>query len=159
MAHTLKNPLAMQDPRVLSRVGKIPWRREWHPTPVFLPGESHGRRSLAGCSPWGCKESDTTERLTLFTVPLLLARRWWWVVMNCPLKQECQNIHSQIPTVPDTQLTVDSETHGEGVGQSSHWPPLFALTSDGPARTGAVKFPKLRAGDEGPPCKQQSFTV
>ena len=39
------------------------WRRQWHPTPVFLPGESHGRRSLVGCSPWGSEESDTTERL------------------------------------------------------------------------------------------------
>ena len=37
------------------------WRKKWQPTPVFLPGESHGRRSLVGCSPWGCKESDTTE--------------------------------------------------------------------------------------------------
>ena len=42
-------------------VGKIPWRRAWQPTPVFLPGESHGQRSLAGYSPWGHKESDTTE--------------------------------------------------------------------------------------------------
>ena len=39
------------------------WRRQWHPTPVFLPGKSHGQRSLVGCSPWGCEESDTTERL------------------------------------------------------------------------------------------------
>ena len=38
-------------------------RRQWHPTPVLLPGKSHGWRSLVGCSPWGCKESDTTERL------------------------------------------------------------------------------------------------
>ena len=45
-------------------VGKIPWRRKWQPTPVFLPGESHGQRSLAGCSPRGRKESDTTERLS-----------------------------------------------------------------------------------------------
>ena len=37
------------------------WRRKWQPTPVFLPGESHGQRSLVGCSPWGCTESDTTE--------------------------------------------------------------------------------------------------
>ena len=43
---------------------KIPWRRTWQPTPVFLPGEAHGQRSLAGCSPWGRKESDTTERLS-----------------------------------------------------------------------------------------------
>ena len=41
--------------------GKIPWRREWQPTPVFLPGESHGQRNLAGYNPWGCKESDMTE--------------------------------------------------------------------------------------------------
>ena len=38
-------------------------RRRWHPTPVLLPGKSHGRRSLVGCSPWGHKEWDTTERL------------------------------------------------------------------------------------------------
>ena len=44
-------------------VGKIPWRRKWQPTPVFLPGESHGRRSLVGYSPWVRKESDTTEWL------------------------------------------------------------------------------------------------
>ena len=37
--------------------------RQWHPTPVLLPGKSHGWRSLVGCSPWGCKESDTTGRL------------------------------------------------------------------------------------------------
>ena len=42
-------------------VRKIPWRRSWQPTPVFLPGESHGQRSLMGCSPQGHKESDTTE--------------------------------------------------------------------------------------------------
>ena len=41
----------------------IYWRRQWHPTPVLLPGKSHGQRSLVCCSPWGCKESDTTERL------------------------------------------------------------------------------------------------
>ena len=39
------------------------WRRQWHPTPVLLPGKSRGRRSLVGCSPWGRKESDTTEQL------------------------------------------------------------------------------------------------
>ena len=41
------------------------WRRKWQPTPVFLPGESHGQRSLAGYSPWSHKELDTTERLSL----------------------------------------------------------------------------------------------
>ena len=42
------------------------WKRKWQPTPVFLPGESHGWRSLVGYSPRGCKESDTTERLSFF---------------------------------------------------------------------------------------------
>ena len=42
-------------------VGKIPWRRKWQPTPGFLPGASHGRRSLVGSSPWGHTESNTTE--------------------------------------------------------------------------------------------------
>ena len=42
-------------------VGKIPWSRKWQPTPVFLPGESHGQRSPAGYSPWGRKKSDMTE--------------------------------------------------------------------------------------------------
>ena len=45
-------------------VGKIPWKRKWQSTPVFFPGKSHGQRSLAGYSLWGCIESDTTERLT-----------------------------------------------------------------------------------------------
>ena len=41
----------------------LQWRRQWHPTPVLVLGKSHGRRSLVGCSPWGCRESDTTEWL------------------------------------------------------------------------------------------------
>ena len=55
---------------VLIKVMSIPvylnihnWRRQWHPIPVLLLGESHGRRSLVGCSRWGRWESDTTERL------------------------------------------------------------------------------------------------
>ena len=43
-------------------VGKIPWSRKWHPTPIFLPGESHEQRSLEGYRPWGCKALDPTER-------------------------------------------------------------------------------------------------
>ena len=47
--------------------GKIPWRRKWQPAPVFLPGESHGQRSLACYGPWGRKESDTTEQPSTHT--------------------------------------------------------------------------------------------
>ena len=42
----------------------IPWKKKWQPTSVFLPGESHGQRSLVGYSPWGCKQLDMTEQLT-----------------------------------------------------------------------------------------------
>ena len=61
IAQLIKNPPAVWETWVLSWGGKIPWRRAWQPTPVFLPGKSHGQRSLAGYSPWGHKESDTTE--------------------------------------------------------------------------------------------------
>ena len=49
---------------VISSVFAFDWRRKWIPTPLFLPGESHGQRSLAGYSPQGHRESDMTERLT-----------------------------------------------------------------------------------------------
>ena len=60
----VKNLPAMGRPRFHPWVGKIPWRREWPPTPVFLPGEFHGQKSLVGYSPRGHKELDTTESLT-----------------------------------------------------------------------------------------------
>ena len=50
-------------PRFDPWVRQIPWRRKWQPTPVLLPGKSHGQRSLVGCSPWGRKESNMTEQL------------------------------------------------------------------------------------------------
>ena len=43
------------------RLLRVPWKRQWHPIPVLLPGKSHGRESLVGCRLWGCTESDTTE--------------------------------------------------------------------------------------------------
>ena len=49
----------------VSRLGRFSWRRAWPLLPVFLPGESHGQRSLAGYSPWGHQELDTTECLAL----------------------------------------------------------------------------------------------
>ena len=55
-------------------VGKIPWRRKWQPTPVFLPGESHGQRSLAGYAPLHLKESDTTEQLSMHTRTCILCK-------------------------------------------------------------------------------------
>ena len=67
MALVGKTRLPMQETeemRVQSLGRKSSWRRKWQLTPVLLPGESHGRRSLAGCSPWGCTGLDTTEQLS-----------------------------------------------------------------------------------------------
>ena len=77
-----------------SWVGKIPWRREWLPTPVFCPGEFHGQKSLVGCSPWGHKELDTTERLSHLPFPTIIllprASLLAQMVKNFPAVQETQ---------------------------------------------------------------------
>ena len=57
----VKNLPAMQETWIRSLHPEDPLEREWQPTPVFLPGECRGQRSLAGYSPWACKESDMTE--------------------------------------------------------------------------------------------------
>jgi len=51
----------MQETQIFPYIGKVPWRREWQATPVFLPRDSHGQRRLVGYSPWDLKESDMTE--------------------------------------------------------------------------------------------------
>ena len=63
VAQRVKRLPARWETRVQSLGWEDPWRRKWQPTPVLLPGKSHGWRSLAGYSPWGHKESDTTEQL------------------------------------------------------------------------------------------------
>ena len=56
-------PSSLGNPDFLSPCLRIDFLIQWHPTPILLPGKSHGRRSLVGCSPWGREESDMTERL------------------------------------------------------------------------------------------------
>ena len=84
-------------PRFNPWVRKIPWRREWQLTPVFLPREFRGQRSLAGYSLWGCKESDMTERLTLSLsqqfspelsniVFLFVGHLWTFIQIYLPLR-------------------------------------------------------------------------
>ena len=96
-AQTVKSLPAKQKTQVWSRIGKIPWRREWLLTPVIFPGEFHGQRSLVGYSPWSHKraghdwvtstftfntlhkaarkQQDTEKLLEVF---YLLAWLWWW---------------------------------------------------------------------------------
>ena len=71
VAQMVKNLPAMQESQVHSLGQEDPWRREWQPTPVFLPGEFHGQKSLVGYSPWDRKESDSTEQLTRITLLLV----------------------------------------------------------------------------------------
>ena len=65
VAQMVKHLPTMRETQVRSLSREYPWRRKWQPTPVFLPGKSHGLRILVGYSPWGCKESDTTKQLHL----------------------------------------------------------------------------------------------
>ena len=65
--------ISLHLPGFSSWIGTIPWRRKWQSTPVLLPGESHGQRSLVGYSPWGLNKSDMTERLH-FHFYLLISR-------------------------------------------------------------------------------------
>ena len=75
LGSVVKCPPAMQETckrcRFDSWLRKIPWRRKWQPTPVFLPGKSQGQKSLVGYSPWGRKELDTTEDIHTHTNLLL----------------------------------------------------------------------------------------
>ena len=60
------------DPGLILGSGRFPRRRKWQPTPVLLPGKSHGWGSLVGYSPWGCKESDMTAKRSNPT-----SKEWW----------------------------------------------------------------------------------
>ena len=84
------------------------WRRQWHPTPVLLPGKFHGQRSLVGCSPWGCEELDTTEQLHFHfsvscigegngsplgsSVPGILQA---WILVGCHFLLQCMKVKSE----------------------------------------------------------------
>ena len=66
-------------------VGKTLWRRKWQPTPVFLPGEFHGQRSLVGYSPWGHKESDMIEGVTVMC---------YWLSFSIFLKSDWSRVYN-----------------------------------------------------------------
>ena len=95
-------------------VGMIPWRRKWQPTPVFLPGESHGRRSLVGYSQWGHTESDMTEYKHLSAIAFLqgvcpivitsssltLSINSWWQTFNTLGVNSCHQEAIQCSKLP-----------------------------------------------------------
>ena len=77
-------------------VGKITWRRKWQPTPVFLPVEFHGERSLESYGPKGHKESDTTEA----TWQLSSVMWWWW----CLVAKSCPTLDPMDCSPPDSSV-------------------------------------------------------
>ena len=104
-------------------VGKIPWRRERQPTPVFWPGEFHGQRSLAGYSPRGCKESDMTEQLSLhFT--------FFVGGLFCALQDVCAQSHCRV--IPSfSGLTLPRAVTAKHVsGYCQMFPGVVTVTSD-----------------------------
>ena len=68
----VKNLPAMQETWFDPWIRKTTWRREWQPTPVFLPEESHGQRTLVDYSSWGHKELDTTEQLSTHALQIVI---------------------------------------------------------------------------------------
>ena len=92
-----------------TQVWKIPWRRRWQPTPVLLPGKSHGQRSLVGYSLWGLKESDTTEQLHFFFHFLLLEGPY---SVLCSLMIAFESIWEVCASRPLNILVSKTLTHG-----------------------------------------------
>ena len=102
-----KNLPTMQETQVLSLVGKILWRREWQTTPLFLPGESHGKKT-GGYSSWGCKESKTMAWLTLLR----------YLKAQTTEMARTQRTHRRV-TQPLLAVSESSEGLGEGPGDES----------------------------------------
>ena len=118
MAQTIKCLLAMRQTQVRFLVRKIPWRRKWQSTPALLPGKSHGRRSLIGYSPWGRKESDTTERLHFTSLHFVLQQpisrvlplgNIYWFINSCSISlAHCSALG------PKVRMGKDSGVRGRG---------------------------------------------
>ena len=106
-------------------VGKIPWRREWLPTSVFLPGEFHGQRSLVDYGPWSHKEWDMTEWLTLSLLPPLSQtkvrsqksksivhfKKTRERALTCGIKGSSQNLYIYIYTYTYIYIYIYIHTH------------------------------------------------
>ena len=92
----IKHLSAVRRPGFDPWVGKMPWRRKWQPTPVLLPGKSHGWRSLVGYSPWGCKELDSTERLLFLSLSCVHLKvysdKFWHLCVPFAILGMCSDI-------------------------------------------------------------------
>ena len=82
-------------------VGKIPWRRKWEPTPVFLPGKSHGQRSLVGDSPWGHKRVGCRKNQSVYRFLICI---WFLFILEFELNQ-CFHTFTNIVSTQSQQTT------------------------------------------------------
>ena len=114
-------------------VGKIPWRRKWQPTPVFLPGKSHGRRNLVGYSPWGRKESDTTEQLHFlyFTCKCIYIYIYLWSAVSWGLSVICMFLRAKLQNeawyFPVEQENILVKTHTQTYTLNKNKNPLQSI--------------------------------
>ena len=94
-------------------VRKILWRRKWQPTPVFLPGKSHGHRSLAGYSPQGCKELDVTKWLSthasLQFIPNVGFKEIKWLSRSHTTEKNSKNFHPALYTRTRTFILISRQ--------------------------------------------------
>ena len=122
-------------PRFDPWVGKIPWRRKWQPTPVLLLGKSHGWRRPVGYSPWGCKESDTTERLHFTTLYF-----YQWVLYFQYLFISAQRTPFSIPNKAGL-VVMDSEAWRAAIhGVAKSWTRLSDWTELNWVVTNSLSF-------------------
>ena len=121
----------MRESWVRSLGREHPWRWKWQPTPLFLPGESHGLRSLVGCNPQDCQESDTTEWL-YFSLYIISSVQFSSVSQSCPTL--CDPMNCSTPSLSvHHQLLEFTQTHVHRVGdaiQPSH--PLLSPSPPAP---------------------------
>ena len=109
-------------------VGKIPWKRAWQPTPVFLPRESHGQRSLVHYSPRFCRQLDKTEATEL-VLYIYLSVQFSSVTQSCPTL--CDHMNCSTPGLPaHHQLPDFTQTHIHQVGDAIQ--PSHPLSSPSP---------------------------
>ena len=119
VAQTVRRLPTMWETWVRSLGREDSWRRKWQPTPVLLPGKSHGRRSLVGCSPWGLKESDMTEWLHFFSLPNGALSPTW----RCELIGSSQSCHSNQVwgSIRGWQLTLTASSPASGSRLNFPW--------------------------------------
>ena len=136
----VKNPPAnaadTKDTSSIPGAGKFPWRRKWQPTPVFLPGKSHRQKSLVGYSPWGRKESDTTEQLS--THPCFPIATQSWSLWQRPTKLKV------LPLWPFMKKSVNPWPGGLTSSLQNHKGSQIAgvsgLPTDGSSNPGSLWF-------------------